>query len=62
MTVAKIEKRAQMDAIKYEVAESIREALDQAARRYNALAKETGGDNWTDADVESEILALVTDE
>lgn len=55
-TIAKLgENEANRVAIKFETARSVRELLDAAREKY-------GADDWDEADLESEVLELVTAE
>ena len=55
MTTTQIEKKAARAMTKYTVAKQIRELLDAAKKAYGAT-------DWTDEDLESQIMELVTEE
>lgn len=57
MTTQEITNRQNRDAMKYELALSIRKLLDDAKKAY----KQCGG-SWDDDDMESEIQTLVFEE
>lgn len=55
MTTTQISKKAARAMTKFEIAKQIRELLDAAKKAYGAT-------EWTDEDLEGQILELVTEE
>lgn len=55
MTTNQIQKKAEREMIKYEVAKQIRELLDAARKSY-------GPTDWDDENKEDEVIELVTGE